>query len=173
MMSYQFQAGLAAAAPTFLSSPIVTKNSKNLPTLMLFLHPHCPCSRATVNELARLVARTNELSEIHVLFYQPSDQPLEWSKTDLWRQVSQIPGVTISTISDEELERFGDVTSGQTLLYDATGNLKFTGGITAGRGHEGDNDGRTAIENYLRSGEIKLPQTPVFGCALTASEKKF
>ena len=26
------------------------------PVLLLFLHPHCPCSRATIGELARLLA---------------------------------------------------------------------------------------------------------------------
>jgi hypothetical protein len=33
-----------------------------------------------------------------------------------------------------EMHRFGALTSGQTLVYDAAGRLLFSGGITASRG---------------------------------------
>ena len=45
------------------------------------------------------------------------------------------------------------ITSGQTLLYDTKGHLVFSGGITGGRGHEGDNTGRESIEKYLQTGK--------------------
>ena len=65
---------------------------------------------------------------------------------------------------------FGTFTSGQTLLYDSAGRLLFKGGITAYRGHSGDNEGRSLITALLRGdapAQIKLPVAmPVFGCSL-------
>lgn len=44
-----------------------------------------------------------------------------------------------------ELSRFGFRTSGDTRLYAPDGALVFHGGITASRGHEGDNPGQSAV----------------------------
>ena len=44
----------------------------------------------------------------------------------------------------------GATTSGHVLLYDAGGVLRFAGGITDGRGHEGDNAGLDAALALLR-----------------------
>src|ERR1700722_18065386 len=41
------------------------------PTLLLFLHPQCPCSRATVAELERLMARASGRLAARVLFVVP------------------------------------------------------------------------------------------------------
>ena len=41
-------------------------------------------------------------------------------------------------------------TSGQVVVYDAKGALLFSGGITAARGHMGDNAGRDRITALLR-----------------------
>ena len=60
-------------------------------------------------------------------------------------------------------------TSGQTLLFDRDGDLIFSGGITGGRGHSGDNAGRDAIVSLVESGESTLDETPVFGCSLGIS----
>ena len=65
-----------------------------------------------------------------------------------------------------EARRFGSQTSGQIMLYDADGQLLFSGGITAARGHSGDNAGRNAILSLLTSGSSEQRGTPVFGCPL-------
>jgi len=52
--------------------------------------------------------------------------------------VRQLSNVTI--ISDESgtlSDQFGAMTSGQTFAFDRAGRLRFSGGITASRGHEG------------------------------------
>ncbi|HEY1860407.1 MAG TPA: hypothetical protein VGG61_08640, partial [Gemmataceae bacterium] len=41
------------------------------PTIVLALHPHCPCSRATVNELAEIMACCPSHATVHVLFLKP------------------------------------------------------------------------------------------------------
>jgi len=65
-----------------------------------------------------------------------------------------------------EAARFGAATSGQVILYDRDGRLLFSGGITASRGHAGDNDGRDAIVSLLGGGRGTRHSSPVFGCSL-------
>jgi len=135
--------------------------------LVVFAHPQCPCSRATIEELARIVACCSPKMETTVLFYAPSTMPRGWTKTDLWDSAVAIPGVRV--LDDAEgstARRFGVHTSGQTLLYDASRHLVFNGGITAFRGHSGDNDGRDEIVALLRGETPPRRGTPVFGCAL-------
>ena len=68
-----------------------------------------------------------------------------------------------------EARLFGAATSGQTMVYGRNGHLLFSGGITAARGHYGDNAGASAIGALL---EQPTPQsgrkTAVYGCALFA-----
>jgi hypothetical protein len=89
----------------------------------------------------------------------------------LWRDAAAIPGVhPIEDIDGGEIRKFGAATSGQVLLYDASGRLQFNGGITASRGHAGDNDGRDAVASLLRSGRAPLHTAFVFGCSLLGEE---
>jgi hypothetical protein len=137
------------------------------PTLVMFAHPQCPCSRASVAELAKLVARTPATATIHVVFYRPPSEPHGWERTSLWRAAEAIPTVRVSVDpGGVEATRFGALASGQTYFYDAGGALRFNGGITAARGHEGDNAGRQALETILTHGTPSASQTRVFGCAL-------
>jgi hypothetical protein len=58
------------------------------------------------------------------------------------------------------------------LLFDAGGKLAFEGGITAARGHEGDNTGREAIAAHI-SGRPAPNSQPTFGCALGGASDAF
>ncbi|RYF47558.1 MAG: hypothetical protein EOO38_11920 [Cytophagaceae bacterium] len=92
---------------------------------------------------------------------------MNWEKTALWENVTAIPGVI--ALTDEggvEAHRFHASTSGQALLFDSSRRLVFSGGITAGRGHAGDNAGRDTIVSLLTTGKAKRHKTFVFGCSL-------
>jgi hypothetical protein len=144
-----------------------TRRSPDVPTLMMFAHPRCPCSRASIGELAKLMARVQERVRTHVLFYRPATADQEWERTDLWEAAQVIPGVLVHTDEDgREAQRFRAFVSGQTLLYDHEGRLLFNGGITAARGHSGDNDGRSSLTAILHGRTPGRWQTPVFGCFL-------
>jgi hypothetical protein len=135
--------------------------------LLLFLHPRCPCSTATVGELERLVAECHGRLDVTALFIAPEGTPPGWTATALRERVEAIPGVSV--IVDElgiEASRFGATTSGATRLYDEAGVLVFHGGITRSRGHEGDNAGRDAITAFAHEGAASAHETPVFGCSL-------
>jgi hypothetical protein len=65
-----------------------------------------------------------------------------------------------------EARRFGASVSGQTVVYDQGGRLRFAGGITGARGHAGDNAGRRQVMRQLASSAGAGGATPVFGCEL-------
>jgi hypothetical protein len=141
--------------------------SSRCPTLVMFAHPRCPCTRASLNELALLMTHCRDRVEAHVVFFQPNSTAADWARTDLWDSAAGIPGVTPRL--DEggtAQQRFGARVSGEVFLYLPTGELAFHGGITAGRGHAGDNDGRCSLESFLLRQERSVKATPVFGCAL-------
>jgi hypothetical protein len=141
--------------------------SQNRSTLVLFVHPQCPCSRASIGELEQIVACCGSKVEVSVLFFLPPEQNRDWPMTDLWHSAARIPGVHVmEDPSGAAAQLFGARTSGQALLYNTAGRLVFNGGITAFRGHAGSNDGREAIVALLRDGTTLHPRTRVFGCAL-------
>ena len=103
----------------------------------------------------------------YVLFLKPKGLSAEWEKTDLWQSANNIPGVSVILDDDgREARLFQAATSGQTLLYDSEGRLVFKGGITASRGHSGDNAGRSAIVAIVNAEMPDRTDTYVFGCAL-------
>src|SRR5262245_53453004 len=78
--------------------------------LLVFAHPRCPCTRATLGELAELTARCRDRVQVRVVLFKPADVPDDWVHTDQWRSASEIPGVQV--LCDEagaEAERFGAV----------------------------------------------------------------
>jgi hypothetical protein len=146
------------------------------------IHPHCPCSRASIGELAILMAHSGGRLAAFVDFVQPPGFNENWTKGELWSNAGSIPGVTRIIDSGAEAKLLGAATSGQTLVYDPQGRLLFSGGITAARGHFGDNAGVSAIARLLDTPEPGRPTrvvyrnkpaiyastTPVYGCPLFA-----
>jgi hypothetical protein len=136
-------------------------------TLLLFVHPHCPCTRATLSELARLMTSLRGRLSACLVFIQPSSFSEDWAKTDLWIEARRIPDV--QTLIDQDGQQawyFRSSTSGQVLVYAADGRLLFNGGITPSRGHEGDNLGVRRIISLVKTGHADQAQSPVFGCPL-------
>jgi hypothetical protein len=139
------------------------------PTLVMVVHPRCDCSRASVAELAELMARTTVPPRAYVVILKPQGLSEDWDATGIRHAATQIPGVKV--VRDHgggEARTFGAETSGQTFLYDARGRLLFSGGITAARGHMGESVGRTAILALLNKGVASNATSPVFGCSLSS-----
>ena len=137
------------------------------PTLVLFAHPHCPCTRASLHELDGLLAEIQNRVCVVVVFAIPDGVPPGWEQGDLLKSAKAISG--LSVILDKggkEAHRFDIEGSGHVLLYAPSGKLLFSGGITASLGHEGDNVGRSAVVSFIREGHAPISRTPVFGCSL-------
>jgi len=170
MVDYSSTPGRASAAPVHWPAGSLIFPVAGLPNLILFAHPACPCTRATLGELEKLMAESPGKLGAQVWFIHPQGTAEDWSETDLWRTAAAIPGVTVHRDDDlAEARRFGAQTSGQTLLYDRDGNLAFQGGITLSRGHSGDNPGRDAVAGLLEKPLARVIQSPVFGCPLAES----
>jgi hypothetical protein len=136
-------------------------------TLVMVAHPRCPCTRASVSELAQIMAHVQGKLRAYVLFLEPQNSGPEWSDSDLRRSAAAIPGVTVlSDIDGVEADRFGAETSGHTFLFGSDRRLLFSGGITESRGHVGDNAGESAIVSLVNNRAAGNRSTFVFGCAL-------
>lgn len=136
-------------------------------TLVAFIHPHCPCSRSSLNELNKIMTRTHQNMDCQIVFLKPATLDSDWEKSSLWILSNQIPNNTRKTDVNGELAKlFNATTSGQTFMYDPDGKLIFSGGVTASRGHEGDSPGSIAIENLFAKRKAKTSCSQVFGCPL-------
>ena len=141
------------------------------PTLVVLIHPQCPCSRASLSELNHLMALCPNRAAVWVFFLKPPGCTEAWVKTDLWRQASAIPGVRVRVDDNgQAARRFGAATSGEALLYAPDEKLLYLGGLTGARGHEGDNAGLSAVAALLERPETwnkaQPAQEPVYGCPL-------
>ena len=133
--------------------------------LLVFIHPKCPCSVSTLNELARIQSICGNRVHTQVVFYCPPE--MNWEDTSKVRQALAIPQVHITNDATGQLtRRFGAITSGHTLLYSSEGRRVFSGGITPARGHEGDNLGRDSIVEFILNGKVICDEANVFGCPI-------
>lgn len=167
LLRYKNTPGATADAPTRWPSQSALRPTRGQATLVMLAHPHCPCTRASIHELAALMTRLPHELSATVLFVRPAGVDDGWESTDLLSSARAIPGVTVRV--DEggrEAALFGAKTSGQTVVYDRAGRLVFSGGITPSRGHEGDNLGRTDIVQAVTAPQARTFTSIVFGCAL-------
>jgi hypothetical protein len=157
-------AALVASFPK--NSPLALDPKQ--PTLLLFAHPQCPCTRATFEELDQLRAQTNDGLAVTIVFTLPPHTPPGWEKGALLTAAEKMPRIRIVLDQGGVLaQAFHVIGSGHVLVYAPTGRLLFSGGITPSRGHEGDSPGRDAIVELVRGEPASaVIQKPVFGCAL-------
>lgn len=140
-------------------------------TLVLFAHPKCPCTQATIAELDRFLSRNNNVSTF-VYFYRPEGNT-DWENAANCQLAGKIPGlVSIADFGGKEAKRLNAKASGEVFLFNSRGKLLFQGGITGARGHEGDNWGLDQISAIVH-GRPVIAKHAVYGCSLMepASEK--
>jgi hypothetical protein len=138
------------------------------PTLLIFLHPRCPCSGASVAELASISACFGDRFAAHAILYRPDGPAEGWDKAEgsATDEVS-IPGLRRWIDHGGRLARqFGVETSGHILLFEPAGTLLFSGGITASRGHRGENLGLDALVARIEREETGPRLSPIFGCPM-------
>ena len=170
---YAATAGIAARPPEQWPAELKIAREPGRSTLVFLAHPRCPCTRASITELAALMSRVGQSTRAHVLFIRPRGVDGDWEKTALWQSAAAIPGVTVhSDPGGAQAALFRAVTSGQVVIYDPSGHLIFHGGITGARGHEGDNAGLDRALALLSGGHADRNESNVFGCSLDDREPK-
>ena len=145
LAKYGSAPGAAAGPPRSWPATPGLPCQSSRPSLVMFVHPKCPCSRASINELARLTARCRDRMDL-----------------------TAIPGLRVVVDQGGRLAAaFGITTSGHCLVYDAGENLIFSGGITTGRGHEGDSPGQAIVTGIaLHSAVNGSHECATYGCPL-------
>jgi hypothetical protein len=157
----------AVSYPAAYPSTSRIDRDAEMSTLLFFAHPKCPCTRASLRELARLMADLDGRMQAFVVISKPPGSDEDWTNTELRTNAEAIPNVhVLIDLDNRETDLFGARTSGVTLLYDRRGELRFNGGITAARAHEGDNAGSRAIFDIVTNDADQRAAGPVFGCPI-------
>ncbi|MGK0186649.1 MAG: hypothetical protein ACI9R3_002432 [Verrucomicrobiales bacterium] len=141
--------------------------------VLMFLHPRCSCSHASVHELQRILlsTKTGESSpRVHaqIFLFQPDETDSDaWDGSAMISELKLFPSVEICNDPRGRIAAsHGIATSGHVLIYDKEGNLKFSGGITQRRAHEGENtNGILAVQAILQVSN-EIVRRPVFGCSI-------
>jgi hypothetical protein len=130
-------------------------------TLVVVVHAECPCSAATLSEAMVVADRCGPAVCLRVLIVGRTDD----GEKSLF---PEMPGQESVTNDPEgrEARLFGAETSGQVVLFDPSGRQRFQGGITAARGHSGDNFGRQRVIGIIQGTKDSEGDFPVFGCRL-------
>lgn len=167
LMRYDASPGHSGEPPPRWPDGSVIVPEARTKTLIMAVHPRCPCTGASLSELEQVLARCQGRVRAHVLFVSPAGTGPEWRETPLWRQAGSIRDVDVTEDGGGlEARRFGIMTSGHALLFDETGALRFSGGITASRGHAGDNAGRASLVALVEGRPPMAHVTAVYGCGL-------
>lgn len=167
MAAYASAPGEPGAAPARWPAGAAVPLDGRRPTLLIFLHPRCPCSLASLDELAVLLVRCGDRVAARAVVVGPADGGGGWFPPSLRATLAGIPGLAVSADpGGVEARRFAVTTSGHVLLYGPGGERLFSGGITPGRGERGDNLGRSALFGRIMGGGRDGPEPPVFGCPL-------
>lgn len=165
-LAYQYTAGEEPVdLPTTWPANSALSPTPGRPTLLLFVHPNCPCSQASVKELIWILGHNDGPLDAAVLLWCPTNAPDDWLPSSWAQRNTALPPYHL--ILDEggrEAGLFHVLHSGTVLLYNADGQLVYRGGITGGRGHSGDNPGRRAVLRRLQ--QHPADRQPIFGCPL-------
>lgn len=168
LISYSMTPGQYDEAPQNWPRDSLLSKSDSKYSLLIGLHPLCPCSQATASELERLLPYVDEKLEVMVLL--PSEDE-KWLQAPLVQRFAAMPGARVVSDPDaSESKRFTLNTSGECRLYDPSGRLRYSGGLTAARAHEGDNFGKKAVINIIKGLEPESCDGPSFGCPLLTEE---
>jgi hypothetical protein len=162
---YELTAGQSLPAPEVMPPGLPGAMGNSDFYLLTALHPRCPCSRATVNELARAVADSSVSVSVTVLMFKPDNEPDAWIQGPLLNRCRRMGFKVVPDPAGRLAKSLGQLTSGGVLLYDHDGRLQYHGGITPARGQEGASVGRSAVVGALH-GCTATKSGPVFGCPI-------
>jgi hypothetical protein len=167
LRDYESTPGAAGASPPVWPESSHILRDPHRGSLIMLIHPQCSRTGASLDELAAVMKQMDGRVSAWVLVAQPLDMPGSPARTATWSRAQHIPGViVVPDPAGTEARRFGAQTSGHVVLYDRTGHLRFSGGITAARGHTGDNLGRQRLLEFLRGRVGGSGTHEVYGCPL-------
>jgi hypothetical protein len=170
LMRHQAEPGRVGSAPARLA-PGDRGGPPGARTLLVFAHPRCPCTRATIRELERILARATVPVRSVVHLYRPLGETDDWVAGAIFEGARKLPRTEVRVDPEgTAARRFGALTSGYALLYGPSDELLFSGGVTPARGHEGGSPGQLALARLLREHVPAADHAPVFGCSIRGTD---
>lgn len=166
LIDYETRPGQLGEPPSHWPTHSQLMRSSDKPTLVFFAHPQCPCTQASMTELSKLMAHIEDQINLNIVFYKPEKYDHNWVKTSLYFRAKKLTESVTIDVNKQEIHLFKPKTSGQAYLYDRNGSLVYSGGLTASRGHEGDNLGSQRIRDFILKGKDVDKKFLVFGCSL-------
>lgn len=167
MVRFELQAGKAGTPPSYLPSVVAPPAERAAGTVIVFIHPECACSQATLTNL-RDIASELPSARFVVEFESEGKSAHAILSSSNYRLAADIRSAEIEIDYGTKAKVFHAQTSGETFVYSPAGELLYSGGITASRGEPGSNVGLDAIVDCLRHRSPKVRHMPTFGCALTS-----
>ncbi len=144
--------------------------SEEKSTLVIFLHPRCPCTHPSVAAIERLMVRKHDMV-LQPIFYLPGSKPETWARADYWdRVVDAGAHEPLIDVDGGVARQFHATTSGHAILFSVDGEVLYSGGITSGRVHEGDNLGLTTLTRVLEQVPVQDATFPVYGCSIVKKQ---
>ncbi len=172
LLRHQLTPGSPGRVPERWPADSALRLDGERPTLVLFAHRNCPCTRTTLGELEHILTHASRRVSVRVVLLAPSDALSDRVGGDIEARARALPGAEVVVDSDgAEARRFHVRISGHVVLYGADGRLRFGGGITDGRGHAGESEGRRAVLAWLQEGIAERCTAPVYGCSLFTDEE--
>ena len=171
LWSYQLTPGAEPdAAPAVWPADGSIPRHPGQPLLVMVAHPRCVCTRASLNELRRLIARFEDLRPPPALYLSvvaPEGTGPDWTDGPVMENAASIRGLRVVVDPGGRFAaKLGATTSGHVLVYGADDSLLFSGGITSARAHEGDSIGQNAIFKALYGQQPPARRSLVLGCGL-------
>lgn len=159
--------GLSGTAPWHFPESETGIHQGPNPVLLVFLHPHCPCSRSILEQIQTILDSHPGKVDCRIYVVVPPQAMEGWENGTLVNQLKAFEKATVEIDRNGIIaSQFSANTSGQVLLYRSDGVLAFSGGITAPQSHVGQCPGLLALVARLQNDELPHLQSPVFGCPL-------
>ncbi len=141
--------------------------------LVMAVHPRCPCTRASLAMLGEIVKNPKIEAAVRLLVYRPERSDADWAGSSCRAALSAIPNSErVDDPGGKFAESFGLATSGATVVFDATGQKQFQGGLTSATGRLELSAGGADVLAILAGRPTSQPTAKVFGCALRSSTNR-
>jgi hypothetical protein len=166
LQNYAATAGASRPPRPEVDARIAAHRRPERALIALAVHPLCPCTEASLSELGDLLARSMGRCDAVILEYQPTTPQKHWP---VGAPMRELGGVRVPVLVDHGgtlAAALGAHTSGHAVFIDATGVIRFHGGLTLARGHRGRAAAQDAILAALSGATLPIAPAPVFGCAL-------
>lgn len=138
-------------------------------SVIMAIHPLCPCTRDSIEQLDRLAAKLPGL-RITVLVTVPESDSDEWFDSGTVRSAKAIPGAHVLPDREGVLAAvLGMSRSGHTLLIDSECHVRFNGGLTSSRLHTFASPGVDAALEMARGAIPRVCESDVYGCVLVGA----